>query len=1130
MRKTKFCVILFCMTLLLTIVPSAGGIGGKLYAQNRADESWKEQKITLRVSNETLGNVLLKVANAAGANLILQEVTLVGINQPTTLNVKDKPLDKILAELLHDQNVKVRYEADKKIIVEPVAPSGATEKEKSGKIFLIEGVVTGSDFGEPLIGATVMVTDGTEEGGVAGAITDHDGKFSLKVEPKSSIRVSYIGYESYSQQITAPASGMKIVLSPAAVGMDEVVVTGISKRSKTSFTGNYVSVKGSDLRKLSPNNILKGLQFYDPSFKVADNNRRGSDPNALPEFYMRGDQSMGGSANMSSMDLMLDNVSSRPNTPLFVLDGFIVSIRRILELDPERVENITILKDAAATSIYGSRAANGVVVVETKVAPDGVLSVSYNGALTVEAPDLTDYNMMTAEEKLRTEVKAGLYPETNPALMNEYNRYLRNVLSGVNTYWLSQPLRTAFQHRHSLNAAGGTDVFRYSLGLNAGFRPGVMKSSSNDTRSITFNMTYRKDKTTVGASINLTETKGTDSPYGSFSSYTSINPYYPLTDENGNYQPVLDNHLAAGSRLIRNPLYNANLNLKDFTNNLTITGNLNLEYMITNNLRLSEQLSYVRGMVKDETFRPANHTLFVAETDLTKKGSYDKSVGDLTTWSSNLSLNWNLPFEQHLLSLMGNWTVNEDRSNYVNLHATGYPSEMMDDFIFGYQMQDRPSGTEAMSRAMGFIGQFSYSYDNRYSVDFNLSSELSSRYNADQRLAPFWSTGVRWNAYREKFLQGYVSNLVLRATYGITGEQNFNPYEAIEFYTFSGMMKPYKSFSVLGAKLNALHNPNLGWAKTDNFSLGLEVGVWKNRLNATFNYYNNITRQLLTNYDLAPSTGFSSQTINAGELQNSGFDFGLNLIAVQDIKNNFYWTLGVNGNYNKNKIRKISDFLRKMNEKALSSTGSPTPIYQEGESTTTLFVVRSLGIDPVTGKEVYLKKDGTKTFEWDPADKVAVGDTRPKLSGTFNSSVNWKDLSCTLAFSYRWGGIIYNSTLLDKLENSNLVHNLDRRALDSRWEKEGDVVRYKRFMPAGNETPASSRFIMDDNELKLASLNLGYRFHNDKYTFLRKMNIDLVSLNFTTNDLFRISSVRMERGFDYPFSRSYTLSMSVLFK
>ena len=1121
MGKAKFTIKFFCMVILLAVTSALPS--SLLHAQSNNGEAWKNEPITLRVSNEPLGTILEKVAKAAKASLTLQGVTLVNIDKPTTVNFKNTPLDKAMGELIGDQNVKIRFEGNRAIIIEPF-----THEQDSRDHFAISGIVTDAESGEPLIGATVMVTDGGNEG-TAGCITDADGKFNLHIARKASIRVTYIGYKPYSRQILRPDNELKITLETSSTSVDEVVVTGISKRKKSSFTGNYVTVKGDELRRMNPNNILKSLQFFDPSFKVIENNSKGSDPNATPEFQMRGDQSLGTSSSMNSMDLMLDNVSSRPNTPLFVLDGFIVSMSRILNLDPERVESITVLKDAAATAIYGSQASNGVVVVETKVAPDGALSVTYSGNLVIQAPDLTDYNMMEAAEKLETERRAGIYDTNSATSMNEYNRYMRNILAGVNTYWLSQPLRTAIQNRHSVSVAGGTEVFRYSLDLNASFSPGVMKGSSNNNKSVNFNMTYRKEDFTMGANINLTETDGKNSPYGSFSQYTRLNPYYRPTNDKGEYLQIIDEYKGIGNTTITNPLYNANVGIKDEMRNLNIASSLNLEYRLLSNLRLTEQLSYTRGLARTENFLPADHTSFATETDLTRKGRFSKSTGEMTSWSSNFGVNYNLPIDKHLLSIFGNWTISENRNNYVNLSATGYPDKHMNDFIFGYEMDNDPSGTEALSRSMGLIGQVSYSYDNRYSFDFNISAESSSRYS-DHKLVPFWSTGVRWNAYREKWLEGYVSNLVFRATYGVTGEQNFSPYEAIEFYTYSGTMKPYTSFPVLGAVLSGLNNPNLGWAKTDNFSFGIDFGFWKNRVNASFNYYNNITRELLTNYDLAPSTGFTSQTMNAGELQNKGFDASINVIAIQNVPKEFYWTINVNANHNKNKIRKISDYLRKINAAQLASKSAPLPIYQEGQSTTTLYAVRSLGIDPVTGQEVYLKRNGQKTFTWDASDKVPIGDTNPDVRGTISTSINWKEFSCAIGFTYKWGGIVYNQTLVDKIENSNIAYNLDRRAGQGRWEQPGDVTRYVKFDVNGANTPASTRFIMDDNELKLATFNVGYRMNSQKFDFLRQLAVETLSLNFTTNDLFRISPVRMERGLDYPFARSYTLSMSIIFK
>lgn len=1122
MGKTIFNPKFFCRISVLVVLLLCSATTA--VAQDAA--SWKEKPVTLRVSNQPLGKVLEMVAEAANAKITLQEVSLWNVSKPISLAVKNKPLDKVLGELVGDQNVIIRYEGENQIVLQP-----DNRSEGKGDEVFVSGQVFDRDTQESLIGATVLITDGTgKDQSARGCVTDIDGKFSLRLNRKESISISFVGYETVSKQILKDENNLLIELKPS-IEMAEVVVTGISRRSKDSFTGNYVEVKGDDLRRMSPTNILKGIQFFDPSFKIIENNLAGSDPNAEPDFQIRGDQSFG-SKSSNSMDLMLDNVSSRPNTPLFVLDGFIVPMSRILDLDPERVENITVLKDAAATSVYGSRAANGVVVVETKVAPDGALSVSYNGTMTVQTPDLTDYNMMDAATKLDTEWRAGLYNPTNAAQMNLYNSYRRNVLGGVDTYWLSKPLRTAIQNRHSLSVAGGTDVFRYSLDINAAMQPGVMKESSNGTKGVNFNMTYLKDKFTMRANVSLSESNSSNSPYGSYSQYTRLNPYYIPVDANGQPIKVLDNNTVSGqSKVITNPLYDATVGIKDVTNSLSMNTSLSLEYMILKNLRITEQLSYTRGLAGTDKFLPADHTSFELEDDLTRKGSYFKSTGEMSSWSSNLGINYNLVVDDHLFSVFGNWTVNEDKNNYVNLSATGYPDAHMDDFIFGNKMETSMSniGSENISRSIGLIGQFSYSYDNRYSADFNISGEASSRY-ANHDLVPFWSVGGRWNVHNEKWLQGYLSNLVLRASYGITGEQNFSPSDAIEYYTFSGTMRPYSSFPVLGALLSGLNNTGLGWAKTHNTSLSLDLGFWKNRVNLAFNYYNNITKELLTSYDLAPSTGFATMVMNAGELQNRGFDVTLNVVAMQNLRKQFFWTVSANANANKNKIRKLSDYLKKVNEQQMASADAPLPQYREGESTTTLYVVRSLGVDPVTGKEVYLKRDGTKTFVWNANDKVAVGDLNPKISGTVSSSINWKDMSCTLGFTYKYGGIVYNQTLVDKIENQNVAYNLDYRAGQNRWEKPGDVTPYVGFSPTGANTPASTRFIMDDNEIRLATLNLGYRFTGEDFKYLRRANIDVLALNFTTNDLARISSIKMERGLDYPFARSYTLSLSIMFR
>ena len=1119
------------MTLFLALWLVTGS-----YAQT-ADQQGSEvknRKVTLRASGESLGQILTIISKRTNVNFVYR-TGLRGIDEPTTVNFNNAPLEKVLSQLLAKQDVKLTYtsnavifERDKKVV--------QTTKQSTVSavpMMKVVGTVVAERDQEPLIGASVVVLDDRGQASHLGTMTDLDGKFAIDVPQKASIQVSYVGFEKFSMQITKNEMGLEVALK-SGTDIDEVVVTGMGYRNKNSFTGGYVSVKGDELRKLSPTNLLKGIQFFDPSFVVVENNERGSDPNAPMDIQIRGDQVLGRNNNPDTMELLLDNPSSRPNMPLFVLDGFIVAINRVLELDPERVESITVLKDAAATSIYGSRAANGVVVVETKIAPDGKLQVSYSGRMTLQTPDLSVYNLCNAAEKLELERLAGIYPTDNPFYLNMYNRYRRNVLAGVDSYWLSQPVRTAVQHNHSLSAAGGTEVFRYTLGLNAGFTPGVMKGSSNKNKSVNFQMTYRRKKWTVGANMMLSDMRGDNSPYGNFALYTAINPYYPIYNSYGSYDRILDNKglgTQGGIRPIGNPLYNTLFEQTDFQKNLSMNNSLNIEFAALDNLRFTAQLNYLRGMANVEKFLPPEHTDFVQESDLTRKGSYEKQTGERMSWSSNIGATYNYTKDKHLVSIFGNWTIDESRSNSVNLNAKGYPNENMNDFIFGYEMTNRPNGTESTTRSMGFTAQLSYSYDNRLSADVNVRGDISSQFGADNRMAPFWSVGARWNAHREKWLEGRISNLTLRASYGVTGSQSYSPYQAIEFYTFAQMMKPYMGSSVLGAELQALHNDGLGWSQTDDMNAGIEVGVWKNRLNMSFNYYNRITRQLLVDFKLAPSTGFDTQTMNAGELQNKGYEAGINVIAVQDVRNELYVTLTANAAHNINKVRKVSNYLKAMNEKALAErTYTNTQIYQEGHSTTTLYMVRSLGIDPSTGQEVYLKRNGERTFTWDASDKVAVGETTPKLRGSIGASLNWKSFSLSTFFSYTLGGSVYNQTLVDKIENRSLYENTDRRALNDRWKNPGDVSEFKKLSANSANTPASTRFLMTENTLTLGTLSIGYRLRDNRAPFLRKLNINVINFSFSTQELFRLSNIKQERGLNYPFARTYNFSMSFLFK
>ncbi len=997
----------------------------------------------------------------------------------------------------------------------------------------ITGVVLDAKTAEPIIGAAVVLKADMARG----VATDVNGKFTFTA-PKdvSELEVSFLGYETQTVKVNKQRD-LKVLLMPTTFEIEEMVITGMQRKKEEAFTGDYRRVQGEDIIKINPNNVLAALQAFDPSFRILDNNSAGSNPNALPEFRMKGDVQLGTGIDPGNMDIMLGGIANLPNMPLFMLDGFEVSLQRIMELEPERIKEVVILKDAAATAVYGSKASNGIIVFETKAPMPGKLNVIYSTNMGLTVPDLTDYNLMNAEQKLEAEWLAGFYNPNNPTQMNTYNRYKADVMRGVDTYWLSQALQTPLIQRHTLSLQGGATELRYNLSLSHNRNPGVMKKSGRNMTSFNFDLTYRTGKLNIVNSLNLGDNVGNNSPYGSFSQYTRVNPYYRMYDDEGKLIKILDvknRGVGESSAIISNPLYNATLEHKDRQRSISFTENIMMEYRFLPTLRLSGNLGFIKTFANSEKFLSPNHTSFeiYKDIDLTKRGSYDKSIGEATTWNGNVSIDYNLQKREHTLTMFGRWDISSRVNNALALTAHGYPNEHMNDFLFGFDMPNRPTGGDSKTRSIGLIGQVSYMYATRYSVDLSLRTDLSSSFGADNRLAPFWSLGGRWNVDREKWFtrNDWISELSLRSSIGVTGSQNYSPYQAIQTYTFNHFMHPYVSSDVIGAELMALGNPNLGWSSTLEKSLGVNASFLKNRLHASFSMYDNYTDQLLVDFTAAPSVGFDSYIENAGAIRNTGYQFNVSLFLYENISERIQWIVSLNGANNRNRVEKISNSLEAYNRAALENKNAAPPMYVEGESTSRIFLVPSLGIDPATGQELYLNKDDQPTFIWSAADKRAVGDSNPDLHGNINSSFTYKNLSLSCSFMYEFGAQRYNNTLVEKIENADLAYNADARVLTERWSPDNREALYKAINIKGQSTNASTRFLQDYNEMRFSAISLSYRFEPGVHEFLNRLNIGSMTLSGHMNDIGRFSSIKQERGLDYPFARTFSCSLSIVFK
>lgn len=346
------------------------------------------------------------------------------------------------------------------------------------------------------------------------------------------------------------------------------------------------SYTAEELKQVNPVNLLSALSILDPSFKMIENNLDGSNPNVIPDFQIRG------TASMPSTNELTSSFVGSPNMPTFIMDGFEVTAEKVFDLDPMRIESMTILKDAAATAIYGSRASNGVVVINTKQPEAGKLRLLYNLDVSFNIPDLTDYDLLNATEKLQLGKAAGYFDpfgtiDQTEARERDYNYRLGLVQQGYNTYWLDKPLEVAIGHKHTLSVEGGEKAMRYSLDLTYENVPGVMKESGRQRMGMGTMLLYRFKNLTFRNNMTYDNVKSTNSPYGSFREYATLNPYYPYQDENGNYLKELEtNSDILGRKSVINPLYNTTLNVIDETSYSEFANNFGIDWYINADLRL----------------------------------------------------------------------------------------------------------------------------------------------------------------------------------------------------------------------------------------------------------------------------------------------------------------------------------------------------------------------------------------------------------------------------------------------------------------------------------------------------------------------------------------------------------------
>lgn len=1087
-----------------------------------------------------------------------------------TINVKNASINEVLSKYFRTAGIDYRI-ADKNITLKPRLETSTDVGIKSTqqKIINVRGTVQDT-LGKPLAQINVKletsIKSTSEAPGSAEinkttvtqvsthtAITNASGFFLLTNVPEGGVIVfSAVGY--ITKKITIPPGGEKelnqtinVVLKQEVLGLKEVTInTGIYTRKANSFTGSTLVIKGEDLKKVGNANLFQSLRNISPSM-VLDNFAAGSNPNTMPDIQLRGTSTFPINRNELASGLKGNYIKS-PNEPLFILDGFETNVERVLDLDMNRIESVTILKDAASKALYGSKAANGVIVIETKKLTAGRARVTYNNALDLELPDLTSYNLANSLEKVEAERIDGFYVPKGPSFPNDhiagqqlYNARRKLALEGLDTYWIAKPLQNGVGHKHALSVElGGSNLNNI---VDVAYRnvTGAMIGSNRENISGNISTTYRLNNFLFRNIMSAISNKAIESPYGTFSDYVKMNPYWRAENADGTI-PYYAEMGATGINFV-NPLYNSTVNSNNSTQYFNFINNFYLEWTMLPGLKATTRFGIDVKNSKADEFYPAGHTRFenyLGEDLLLRKGSYQVNNGNGTYLSGDLNVNYSKEINKHFFFGNIGLNVSQRKSTELIHIVEGFPSDRMDNLIFarGYQFESRPKGIDLINRELGILGAVSYMYDNRFLSDFTFRTNASSQFGSNKRWASFWSLGLGWNLHNESFLKGsnLFKTLKIRGSVGETGNSNFATNNAIATYKYQ-QDRFYQNFP--GSYLASLANSDLQWESKFDYNAGADVAI--GNLNLRFDYYQAYTENLVATISTAPSTGFGSVKDNLGKVKNTGIELYASYLLFN--KGGNFLSLNFGLETNNNKIVRLSNAMRSFNEsmdKIAADKGNSVPVkkYQDGMSMNAIWVVPSLGIDPATGQEVYRDRNGSTTFVWNASDMVVGGHSNPDFQGTFGVSGEYKGIGLSVVARYLGGGQLYNQTLVDRVENVDMNYNVDKRVLTGRWLAPGQEALFKRLgaysvltvdgttISLPERTRATSRFVQDRDEIVISAVNLYYQF-NPRFT--KRLGMERLKAGFNMNELATFSTIRLERGTEYPFARTLSFNLSATF-
>ena len=922
----------------------------------------------------------------------------------------------------------------------------------------LKGQVIDATTGEPVIGVNVLV-----KGTTNGTITDIDGKYELNAPAGAILQISFIGYKTV--EIAATTSEQTIKLHEDTETLDEVVVVGYGVQKKESLTGAMSTLKENRLKDVTTPTVENMLNGKVSGVYVAPGSGQ---PGSNGAVQIRGRATLSGSTS-----------------PLWVIDGVIVGEDPGV-LNPSDIENMTILKDAASTAIYGSQGANGVIIVTTKMGKSEKMKI--NASVKLGVSTMTNGKMEVMNGAELYDYYAS-FPNQEDIKFSRWNPELKNA----NFDWGELASQAGFTQDYNISLSGGNEKMSSYFSLGYYSEEGTVKGYKYDRYSFRYRSNYKPFSwLTIKPNISGSMKNTDDSQYDYTAKYTMF-PWDSPYDEDGNLVPDRYSGWVDSSDL--NYLNSISYGNHTTRKTYEFSGNFDFDIKITDWLTFTSVNNYRWTGYFQSTYTDPR-----TDSASGVQGRVEEEQTNNIQRYTNQYLTFNKMFGKHSVQALLAYEFMDTSAKVINAKGTG--------IVSGFEVLDATATPEEVGGNLtewakqSVFAKANYTYDNRYLAEVSLRRDGASNFGDDKKYGNFFSISAGWNINREKwFKSDWVDVLKLRASYGSVGNIPYSKYPQYGLYSVSSNYN-----GIPAILISQVGNKDLTWEQTYTAGVGIDANFFNNRLRFVFDYYNKYTSNILYQVPVSGLTGITSRWQNVGEMRNSGIEItiGGDIIRTKD----WLWSLDLNMGYNKNKLEKLyGDDPNMMiiggGGNDTSIAGAAEKVLKVGYSTDRYYLREWAGVDPKNGAPLWYKNDGSgeTTSNYSEAKQVMTEATSPKLFGGFNTSLTWKNIDLNASFGFSLGGKIYNYSRQEYDSDGAYTDRNQMKLIDgwSRWEKEGDIATHPAasYGNKSNSNKASTRYLEDGDYLKLRSLSIGYNLDLSKY-YIQNMRIYFTAENVFT--------------------------------